>query len=95
MDFVTFLIGALATYRLARLVAFEDGPADIFSRFRAWANRKFGGPSNFARGVACPICLSFWFSFVVAALLANNFYFWLTGALAMSGVAAILWKVFK
>lgn len=60
---------ALADYRLARLIAVDDGPFDIFFRLRAWLGAydldETGQPATSAgRGISCPHCVG-----IYAALL--------------------------
>lgn len=87
----------LATYRLAYLVAVEDGPADVMRRLRAAAERRFPpvtvAPgvqehSNVVRGLICPLCTSFWLALPVYALswLAPPVVWWL----AIAGGALVL-----
>lgn len=80
-----FLLGALATWRVAALLVREDGPYDLIARLRrATANTVAG------RALECFYCTSLW----VAAPAA----FWLVGAtrrwavvwLALSGAVSLL-----
>jgi hypothetical protein len=49
------VIVALAAYRTARMIALEDGPFDVFSRFRSKFDKPKGTPRNWIeRGVSCP-----------------------------------------
>src|SRR5580765_3582828 len=50
-----FLVGALATWRVAHLVAKEDGPFDVVLRLR-----KRAGDSVLGRLMDCPLCVSVW-----------------------------------
>lgn len=71
-DPLRLVVAALATYRLARLLAWDEGPAGLFASFR----RALGGEdidletgqpaTNLGRGVTCPHCLGVW----IAALLS-------------------------
>lgn len=90
MNWFVFALSALACYRLSRMFALEDGPADAFKRMRDATNPK----SNIGRGIRCPFCWSV------------HFGFWITGYLllieqvnlkiapmywmALSGIAVIL-----
>ena len=83
------LIG-LAAYRVATDLAWEDGPADLYSRIRGAAYQRWGDGWQ-ARGWTCPICLSFWAAIVLGAV-------WLfapvvVAVLAAAGVAALLARV--
>lgn len=60
------LLAVLAAYRIARMIAMEDGPFDAFSRLqeRAGGNKTWVG-----RGLACPLCVSFWVALAAAGLV--------------------------
>ena len=65
------LLAALACYRLAQLVAIDDGPGDVFRRLRIWAS---GLENDTARGfigalVHCPYCLGLYWAVILAALV--------------------------
>ena len=85
MNGFEFLLGALATWRVAALLVQEDGPYNLITHLRrATANTGMG------QALRCFYCTSLW----VAAPAA----FWLTGAtprwvimwLALSGAASLL-----
>jgi cytochrome b len=96
MDAVTLLVAALAVYRVARALAWEDGPARLLARLRAGAATEFdqaGQPTNpLGALLACPLCLSVWLAVPVTLLLL----LWPAGAgwlllpLALSGAATIV-----
>ena len=105
MDWLTFLIAALAVYRVARMMALEDGPFEMFAELRGMVFAKFGnGWVN--DGFNCPLCLSFWFGLIVGLLVgwsgmgvaglggheAAPLQVVLYG-LALSGAAAFLYKM--
>jgi hypothetical protein len=70
-DGARLLLAALAVFRLAQLVALDDGPFRVFARFRAWAgthpNRVVR--ENLGALVRCPFCLGVWFAAMGAALV--------------------------
>lgn len=76
------IIDSLATYRISRLVAREEGPANIFGILR-----ELGGSGGFAEGIKCPLCVSIWAGLAMPFLPR---YFKL--ALAASGAAVILFE---
>lgn len=94
MTFFYFMLGALATYRLALMFSKESGPGRIFQRLR-----KAPPPRSSAReGLSCPFCLSIWF-----AVAITGYYIWLglvtlpmspVYILALSAVAVCLNQVF-
>lgn len=71
-----FLLGVLATWRLAHLLADEDGPFDVIVKVR----RRLGG-SWLGRLLDCFYCLSFW--------IAAPFAFWVCEQPLDRGVAWI------
>lgn len=72
---VRWILAAFAVYRLSALVAYDDGPGDVFLKLRGRLGAyQYGEDSRPARGVgrlvSCPHCLGIWFAAAVAALLA-------------------------
>lgn len=70
----------LAVYRVAMMITREEGPFDVFDRLRAWASRLPSTPDIqpnrlrphwIARGIACPLCVSFWLSLPAAFLITQ------------------------
>lgn len=89
------LAATLAVYRLAFMVTREDGPLDVFTTLRSAASRlpdKVEGnrrqPHWVARGISCPLCVSWWLSLVAAmiviqAINVHSFHaLWLWPAIA-------------
>ena len=85
------LLAVFAVYRLSALLAFDDGPADVFLRIRGAAGAyQYGEDGRPARAVgrlvSCPHCLGVWFAVLCAALVV-----WRTGvgdsALLILGLA--------
>src|SRR5689334_11545658 len=65
-NWLTFIIAVLAVYRVARMVAEEDGPAFVFKRLRA---AHTDDKRSFAVGIRCFYCISFWVALPVALAL--------------------------
>ncbi len=64
-DWLRFILAAFTAYRLAQLVAIDDGPRDVFLRFRTWAGAyEYGADgrpaSDLGRWAACPFCVGVW-----------------------------------
>lgn len=79
-DSFTIVLSALATYRLYRLVAIEEGPFGLATKLRGMADpdqRTWLG-----RGMACPWCISFW----IAPLTVYAASYWV-GAIIVAGLA--------
>jgi len=84
-----FLAGTLATWRLAHLVAAEDGPADAIVRLRAQAGHgPLGGLMD------CFYCLSMWTAAPVAVAVSRRRREVPLTWLALSGAACVLERVF-
>lgn len=93
-EVLRWILAALACYRLAELVALDEGPFRIFARFRAWAGCHPNDliRENVAELVHCPYCLGVWFGALCAALA-----FWPTwpgdlflAVLGLAGAQSIL-----
>ncbi len=72
-EWLRWALAALACYRLAQLIALDDGPADWLLRVRDWAGcsryGEDGRPaSSLGRLLACPYCLGVWFAAPCAGL---------------------------
>lgn len=70
-----FFLLVLAVWRITSLVSLEDGPWDIFAKFRHFIGVRYDEYSQptifkntFAKGIVCVWCASVWFAFVGAIL---------------------------
>lgn len=67
---VRFFLVALAVYRLAWMLAREDGPFNIFERVRCWLGKRAGAGKGLGWTIAelfnCVHCLGFWLAFLCA-----------------------------
>lgn len=79
----TFLIAALAVYRISRMLAVEEGPFKVFTTLREWPPHD----SWVARGLECPLCVSFWVALPIA-LWCGDWLWWP----ALSATTVLLWK---
>lgn len=61
MTLMHFVIGALATWRLASLIVYEDGPFEVFTRLRSI--------SVLEGMTSCLWCTSIWTGLLVTVLL--------------------------
>lgn len=66
----------LTCYRLARMIAMDDGPGFFFERLRLWAKEKaekeksnLGKWHNLSEGLGCPFCAGAWVSLPLFVLL--------------------------
>ena len=84
-SFYWFLISVLGVWRITHLLAAEDGPFDVFVRFRRAVGEGFWG-----KLLDCFYCLSLWLSAPFAWYLGDR---WVERALlwvALSGGAILL-----
>jgi len=82
---VQLLIAALFVYRLARMLAEEEGPFALFN----WVRGLAPAQSWVQRGLECVMCLSVWVALPVAYWLGGD---WVLTWLALSAVAVIIKK---
>ena len=71
---VRLILAVLTVYRLAELVAIDDGPGSIFLSLRTWLGAyqydASGRPARAAgRFVSCRYCLGIWFAIVAGAFV--------------------------
>ncbi len=81
MTLTTFIYLSLAAWRMASLIANEDGPWLIFKRFRQRAEQwcmkyRFCRELNLYELLACEWCNSVWIGVLLTAL-----YLWLDGTI--------------
>jgi hypothetical protein len=62
---MTLLVQILAVYRVAHMLARENGPFDSFANARYAIEKKYGVDSWQHAGFNCPLCISFWLSWCV------------------------------
>jgi hypothetical protein len=79
------LLAVLATWRVAHLLASEDGPADLIVRFRALLGQSLAG-----KLIDCFNCVSLWIAAPAALFVSRNPLEWLFSWLALSGGACLL-----
>ena len=88
MSFTMIVICSLATYRLYRLIAVEEGPFRLAQRLRNVADpdqRTWVG-----RGLACVWCLSFWIAPVTLYAVRYDIGLVVVGGLAISALVGLL-----
>ena len=82
------VIATLAAWRVAHLVAHEDGPFDVIVRLR-----RFAGSGTLGRLMDCPYCLSLWTAAPLAWWAADGLASGVVLWLAISGGACVLERV--
>jgi hypothetical protein len=94
MLFIMIIIAGLANYKAAHMISQDgdDGPFDVFKRFRQWV----GEENWLGRGFHCFSCVSFWGALVATLLfgytLPINLFVLAWGAVAT--ISFILWRYF-
>lgn len=80
------LVAVFATWRVAHLLAFEDGPWGVVARLRHWA-----GPRG--AWLDCFQCLSLWAAAAMALWIATSLAGAVCVALGLSGAACLLQRL--
>jgi hypothetical protein len=79
------VLGIFATWRVAHLLAHEDGPWDAVLRLRSGV-----GNGQWGRMLDCFHCLSLWIAAPIAAVVARDPVEWFLAWLGLSGAACLL-----
>ena len=97
-EWLRFVLAAFACFRLAELVAVDDGPGDILALFRA----ELGGydlsedkqpKTSLGRMIICPYCLGVYFAAALALLLFPVSWWTPLYWLAIAGGQALLQRI--
>jgi len=83
-----FVVSTLATWRVAHLLTYEDGPRDVFVRLRAKLGAGF-----FGRLFDCFQCNSLWVSAAFALAVSRGAAEWVIAWLGLSGGACLLQRI--
>ncbi len=93
---MTFIVLALAVWRLSSLLAREDGLFDVFARLRFFLGVRHNekseqiGTNSISKGIICVWCNSIWVSFFASFLISNGIEDVMVYTLAMSAVAIFI-----
>lgn len=79
-----FTCASLATWRLAHLLAQEDGPGDVVLRLRARLGATLAGDA-----MDCIHCMALWIAAPMALVVAHDGAGWLLAWLAIAGAASL------
>jgi len=81
-DYLRLILAVFTCYRLARMVAKDDGPGFLFESLRLWAQDKadkeksnLGKWHSLAEGLGCPYCAGVWLSLPLFAMLVWPTYY--------------------
>lgn len=92
---IEFVLACFAVFRLAELIAVDDGPGDTL----LWMRAKLGAydlgddgrpATNIGRGIICPWCIGIWLALPAAFIVAPWGYDVLLWWFAIAGGAALL-----
>ena len=94
-DLLAFVLSSFACFRLAELIAVDDGPGDIMIKVRAWFGAydldDDGEPkTSIGRGIICPYCIGIWLAFFLAFAVAPLDWRMLLWWFAIAGGQAFL-----
>lgn len=84
---MTLAIAALATYRVVRLVAVEEGPFALMLKLRGALDPD--QKTWIGRGLACPWCISFWVAPVLLYAARYDVGLLLVAGLAVSALVGL------
>ena len=84
------ILAILATYRVSRMIVYEDGPADVFVKFRGAIYGKFDPDHWIIRGFDCVLCVSFWVALIFAIFLSTGIVEFFVMWFGFSGGASAL-----
>lgn len=97
------LIAVLATYRIAQLIAIDEGPSPnnkvgVFMKLRikcgAYDLREDGqAKTNIGRGISCVHCVGVYVALPVALVVAGFEWYTLVYWLAVAGGSSFLWSL--
>ena len=90
MDEFRFVVAVLATWRVAHLVAREDGPFDVVVWLRTRA-----GSGVLGRLMDCPHCVGLWVAMPFACWMAETPSAWLPVWLGISGGASLAQRLIE
>lgn len=69
---MSLFLAIMTCYRLAQLVALDDGPMFVFKKFRQKLNKRAANGGQFSKSMAelfhCPFCLGMWIAVPCAVL---------------------------
>jgi hypothetical protein len=80
-----FVLGVFATWRVAHMLAHEDGPWDLVVRLRGAV-----GDGLWGRLLDCFYCVSVWIAVPIAFAIADTAIEWVLAWLGLSGAACVL-----
>ena len=106
MDLLSFGVTCLATWRISSLLSDEEGPLEVFSKFRNLVGVKYNEKSEaydsneIAKQIMCMWCLSLWIGILVwITILIFPVFVYFLYPFAFSAIAMLadkqLWRGYK
>jgi hypothetical protein len=86
-----FFLATLATYRVAHMITAEDGPFELFLRWRSWLYEWLGHDHWLTVGFGCVLCVSFWLSWLAALWVRDVSY--PLAALSIAGAVLVVHRM--
>lgn len=97
---IQIFLAVLATYRIASMLATEEGAFGIFAAIRERIDPE--QTTWLGRGLNCPLCIGFWVALAFAAILTcpalPDFIFWrdlMLNWFAIAGGQALLYQAIE
>lgn len=81
-----FLLASLATWRIAHILVYEDGPFDVFDKTR----QAMGVSQALYKLINCLKCVSVWVGAVFSLAISTNLQEFVLYTFALSGTAILL-----
>lgn len=97
-EWFLFILAVFACFRLAELIAIDDGPDDRL----LWLRAKLGAfdlgddgrpETSIGRGIICPYCIGVWLAFFAALIIAPFDWRLILYWLAIAGGQAFLQSI--
>lgn len=91
---------ALATFRLAMMIAEEEGPFSIFVKLRARVGafdyNEYGQPKSvWGRGISCPLCVGMYAALFFYVLYHIPFGWYIVVLFAIAGLQVLIHALYK
>lgn len=97
-EWFKLILAILICYRLARLIAVDEGPLGIFLNIRkslgAYDYKADGqAKTNIGRGISCAHCVGVWMAFLIAFFWFDFTWLIFPYWLAITGGQSFLWSL--
>lgn len=98
-DFLWLIILAFVCYRLAQLIANDQGPLNIFGHLRAWIDARAKAEQergklliwqSVSEGINCPFCVGIWVAIGLGLIYSGAEWYTVVYILAIAGLQSFL-----